>query len=486
MIDRAVSPGAAAKELLRRDRVASFDPAALCHDGQRPYVVSRAKRKVVRTPRRVGKTVGEAIVLLAGAREPPWGNQLYVTISLKNAKRLVWPTLKKLNSHYKLGGEVNETEAFMRFPDLPNEPHIFLGGAKDKEEIEKLRGYEGGIKRAIVDESQSIRASVMETLVDDIIEPALLDYDGELDIVGTPGPVTAGYFHDIDVGDKAGGWEHFFWTIHQNTFLQAKSGKTPEQLLAAIRDRHSWTVDNPRYRREYLGQWVTDSDALALHYDAARNGCEWQTEPKAGWTYLIAFDIGYEDADAIAVLGWAPNDKRLHLVREVITRKQGITELGTQLQTLYATYKPQRLIGDLGALGKKIGEEFTQRWKLPVEAAEKSRKAEHVELLDDGLRTGAFLAPPNSVFAEDCAIVQWDAAAKTKGLLVFDASYHSDIVDAVLYGYRAGYHWAEKDAPAAPVTDLDRHREAVRAELREVQARDERSSWDDDADSQRW
>lgn len=485
MVIRNVSPGAAAKELIRRERREAFNPTTLCHDGQRPYVVSRAKRKAVRTPRRVGKTVGEAIALLRGSLEPPWANQVYVTISLKNAKRLVWPTLKKLNREYQLGGVVNETEAFMRFPKLPNEPVIYLGGAKDKEEIEKLRGYEGGIKRAIIDETQSIRPSIMETLIDDILEPALMDYDGELDVVGTPGPVCAGYFYDIDVGEKRDAWEHFFWDIGSNTFLQQKSGKSAAELLAAVRLRHKWDELNPRYQREYLGQWVTDSDALALHYDRARNACAWQSEPLPGWTYILVFDIGFEDADAIAVLGYAPGERVLRLVREVITRKQGITELGNQLKTLHGIFHPQRVIGDLGALGKKIGAELEQRWNLPVEAADKTRKAEHVELLDDGLRTGAFLAPPDSVFAEDCAIVQWDATARAKGLLVFDSAYHSDILDAVLYGYRAGYHWAEPDPPPPPKDDLERHRAQIRAELAEV-ARSEAARASNDSDPQNW
>jgi hypothetical protein len=427
-----------------------FDPEALCYPEQLSYVRSKAKRKVLRKTRRAGGTVALAVSFLEEAGKPPFANQLYVTSTLKNAKRLIWPTLKKYNTKYDLGGLTNESEAFMRFPLLPNEPIIYLGGAKDKEEIEKIRGYEGGLKRAAVDEAQAIRASILATLVDDVIEPSLFDYDGELDMVGTPGAVCAGYFHDIDVGDLKGGWEHFFLDLRRNPFLAQKSGKPAEQILAELRERRKWTEDNPTYRREYCGQWVTDSDALALHYDRVRNACGWQEKPEPGWRYILVFDIGYEDADAIAVLGWAPHERKLRLVKELITRKQGITELGNQLRMLYGIFKPAHVIGDLGALGKKIGEELKNRWQLPVEAADKSRKAEHVGLLDDGLLTGQFLAPPDSVFAEDCAIVQWDAEKKAQGLLVFDPAYHSDIIDAVLYGYRLGWHWVENEHPPEP------------------------------------
>jgi len=420
---------------------------------------------VLRKTRRAGGTVALATWYLEGALEPPYANQLYVTSTLKNAKRLIWPTLKKLNTKYALGGVPNETEAFMRFPNVENEPVIYLGGAKDKEEIEKIRGYEGGVKRAAIDEVQAIRASILTTLVDDIIEPSLFDYDGTLSLVGTPGPVLAGYFYEADEGEQRHAWEHFFLDMRNNPHLKTKSGKDPEAILAELRARRRWSEDNATYRREYRGQWVTDSDALALHYDRQRNACDRQDAPVPGWRYILVFDIGFDDADAIGVLGWAPHDRRLHLVKELITRKQGITELGNQLKMLTKVFNPERTVGDLGALGKKIGAELQNRWGLNVEAADKQRKAEHVGLLDDALLTGSFLAPTDSVFAEDCAIVQWDADARAKNVLVFDDSYHSDIIDAVLYGYRLARHWEEDDEELPP-SDDERREMRLKAALR--------------------
>lgn len=471
---------AAQRELARRARAGLMDRPrftadAVCYPQQLAFVHSKAKRNVLRKTRRAGGTVALATWYLEGALTPPFANQLYVTSTLKNAKRLIWPTLRKLNAKYELGGVPNDTEGFMRFPRIENEPVIYLGGAKDSEEIEKIRGYEGGIKRAAIDEVQSIRASILTTLVDDIIEPSLFDYDGALSLVGTPGPVKAGYFYEADEGSQRSAWEHFFLDMRQNPHLAAKSGKPPEQILAELRARRRWSETNPTYLREYCGQWVTDSDALALHYDRQRNACEWQDGPQPGWRYILVFDIGFDDADAIGVLGWPPHDRRLRLVKELITRKQGITELGNQLKGLTRVFNPERTVGDLGALGKKIGEELRSRWGLHVEAADKQRKAEHVGLLDDALLTGAFLAPPDSVFAEDCAIVQWDADARAKGVLVFDDSYHSDIIDAVLYGYRVAMHWEEEDE-ALPPSDDERREARILAALKAAK----KPSYDDE------
>lgn len=426
-------------------RSQEFSAEALCSPAQLPLVRSKAKRKVARCSRRAGKTVATSIALLEGAIQPPFANQGYITLSLKNAKRLVWPTLKRLNQEYSLGGVPNETEGALRFPGLPNEPNIYLGGVKDRGEIEKIRGWEGGAKRFVIDEAQSIRTSLLQEVVDDVIEPALLDYDGELMVSGTPGPVKTGYFHDIDVGAKRGSWEHFFWTLLENPYLQAKSGKPPGQILAELRERRGWTEDHPTYVREYRGQWVNDVDALVFHYSAEVN--DFTAPPEGRLTYVMGVDLGFEDADAIAVLGWGEHDRTVYLVEEHVDRKQGVTELADRVRALYLKYKPIRLVADFGGLGKKIAEEIRRRHSLPVEAADKARKLEHIALLNDAMTAGRLRARAGGNFAEDCALVQWDADARAAGTLKIAEDYHSDITDAVLYAYRACLGYLATPAP---------------------------------------
>jgi len=451
-----------ADRLQRSGQRLGFGADKLCFGPQLAFVRSDSKRKVARCSRRAGKTTGVAISLLEQAIRAPHANQVYVTISLKNAKRLVWPVVKRLNDHYKLGGIANDTEGFMRFPDLPNDPHIFLGGAKDRGEIEKLRGYEGGAKRAIIDEAQSMRTTLLQELIDDVLEPALFDYDGELDVIGTPGPIRAGYFWDIDQGDQATAWEHFFWTMRENPFLKMKSGKDPETILAELRARRGWSVDNASYRREYLGEWVDDVSALVLHYDKYRNGYE-SAQPD---TYVIGVDIGHDDADAIAVLGWSKEDPNLYLIDEHLRRGASVSDLAERITAAAAKYKPIKIVADFGGLGKKIGEELTRRFGIQVEAAEKQRKVEHVALLNDSLITGKFKAKTGSAFAQDCHLVQWDGDARSRGTLKIADEPHSDIVDAVLYAYRACQHYFyEAPAPAAgPEHDPFEERELERIE----------------------
>jgi hypothetical protein len=87
---------------------------------------------------------------------------------------------------------------------------------------------------------------------------------------------------------------------------------------------------------------------------------------------------------------------------------------------------------------------------VPVEAAEKTRKLEHVALLNDALRTRRMFARRGSLFAQDSALVTWEP--DKRGLKISDA-YHSDIVDAVLYAYRAAAHYLEDPLEQPPADE---------------------------------
>jgi|TARA_R100000458_G_C8017750_1_gene78887 hypothetical protein len=101
------------------------------------------------------------------------------------------------------------------------------------------------------------------------------------------------------------------------------------------------------------------------------------------------------------------------------------------------------MVMDAGALGKKIMEELRMRHGLSIEAADKTRKVEFIELLNDDLRTEKFKAFKGSLFEEDCMLVQWDKDSKIRNPerpKVSD-TYHSDICDAVLYAWRECRHY---------------------------------------------
>jgi hypothetical protein len=440
------------EEIRRRQGAIGFNAVRLerlCFGPQLAYVLSKSRRQVVRCSRRAGKTWGIAAKLLYHAVAEPYAHQAYIAPTLKQARRIFWPTLKRINAEHRVGGKPNEAECFMEFR---NGARIYVGGAKDQAEADSLRGL--ALKNCIVDEAQSARPSILQSLLNEIIEPALIDYSGGLDVVGTPGAVPAGYFHSIDVGDLSSSWEHHNWTMADNVELPArKAGRPVEDLLREVREHHGWTEANQTYRREWLGEWVADTGALMLHYDSSRNACDWASA-EDDWSYVVGFDVGFDDADAISVLGWQRHSRVVHLVFERVAAKQTISTLADQLTAVIARYRPIRVVGDFGGLGKKIASELQTRWQLPVEAADKMRKAEHVALLDDALVTGRFKAPPKSRFADDCSLLQWDATQRAKGVFKEAESFHSDSVDSCLYAFRVALAHFEAPAPVKAPDDM--------------------------------
>jgi hypothetical protein len=441
---------AALARLVARDRRESFSAETICFPAQRALVRDSARYRVAVCSRRAGKTVASAVLLLERALAKPRSSHVYVTLSRVNAKRIVWRQLLDLNHAHRLGGVANETELYLR---LPNRATIYLSGAKDHSEIEKFRGL--SLDTCVIDEGQAFRP-YLRTLIDDVIVPCLWDTQGALVLIGTPGPVPVGPFHEAWTGRT---WRKHAWTILDNPWIERMTGKSPAMILAEERERRGIGEDDPTYQRESLGRWVRDESALVVCYDPSRN--DYQERPGGVWSYVFGVDLGTDDADAVAVLGWPEHSRTLYLVEEYVERGNGLTELMTHVERMRKIYDPRRIVIDTGGIGKKISEEIRRRWGVPVEPAEKTRKLEHIALMNDALRTGALLAKRDSVFAGDSALLQWEPDAKGR---VISGAYHSDIIDAVLYGYRAAGHYLEE--PPVEKRDEGEEWEAAEEEKR--------------------
>ena len=408
-----------------------------CFKEQLAFILDKARFKTAVCSRRSGKTIACAADLMDTALKNPDRICVYITLSRSNAKRIIWPELLKINREYKLGGRPDNTELSLK---IPNGSVIYCSGAKDASEIEKFRGLP--ITKCYIDECQSFRPYIRD-LIDDVIAKALFDFNGTLCLIGTPGPVPSGYFHECSV--KSNKWSHHAWTMMQNPHLKAKSGKDPFQMIIEDAERMGVPIEHPKIQRECFGRWIIDQDTLVFKYDHTKNHFTSIPVIANPWQYVVGVDLGHDDADAIAVLAWNEKSKELYLVHEVITKKQGITELANQILQVIATYDPHRIVMDTGGLGKKIAVEIQRRFAIPIIAAEKQRKFEFIELLNDALRTKKFFADSKSAFAEDCSLVEWDRDPEKPEKLKISERYHSDICDAVLYAYREALHWTYQE-----------------------------------------
>lgn len=400
-------------------------------DKQLRFVQDPSPFKVAVTTRRAGKSTSCVADLTHTALDTDGCIVLYITLSRKNAKRLVWPEFKKLNRLFQLGGEINESDLTITYP---NGSIAYILGASDRTSIEDFRGL--AIKKVYIDEGQSFPGYI-EQLVDDVLGPALMDHDGQLILIGTPGPVPNGYFYDLAHNPK---WSHHHWSFFDNPKLPfLKRGRTHQDMLNRELERRGVKATDPSIQREWYGKWVVDESSLVFRYSKERN--DYGTLPGREWTYILGVDFGYEDSDALAVLAYSDGDPNVYLVEERITKHQDITSLCKQIDELNDTYKFNRMVLDTGGLGKKITEEISKRYSCPMLAADKVRKVEKIELLNDALRTGRFKARATSRFSDDAAKVEWDHDKSTPDRRVVSSRFHSDICDAVLYAFTESYHY---------------------------------------------
>lgn len=404
-----------------------FNLTAFLFDKQLAFVEDPAPFKVAVCSRRSGKTVACVAHLIHTAINTSDIVCLYITLSGDQAKRNVWREVKKINEKNKLDGKLNELELSITFQ---NGSIVYLSGAKDASQIEKFRGL--AIKLCYIDECQSFREYIRD-LIDDIIAPALLDYAGSLCLIGTPGPVPAGYFYDCAVVNE--NWSKHGWTFWDNPFIPVTAGMSHQKVFDREMKRKGGSLEHPSTQREFFGKWVLDADSLLIKYNSIKNDYD-VVKHAATYHYIMGIDIGYKDADAICILAYSDVEPTTYLVEEVITTKQGITELVEQIQILDNKYKVNKMVMDMGGLGKKIGEELIRRHSIPVEAAEKSRKMENIEILNDALRTGRFKAKGNSRFAQDSYLVEIDRDKSTPERIAVSNRFHSDIIDAVLYAFK--------------------------------------------------
>jgi len=434
-------------------------------DKQLKFVTDPRPFKCAVCSRRSGKTIACAADLVDTALSTPEIVCLYITLSRNNAKKLIWPELQKLNRNFALGGSEDMTELSMLFP---NGSVIYCSGAKDESEIEKFRGL--ALKKVYIDECQSFRPYIQE-LIDDVLSAALLDYAGTLCLIGTPGPIPTGYFAEVagvvkDKMEKSEAWSHHGWTYFDNPHITKKSGMTHQALLDRELRRRGVTSNDPSIQREYYGKWVLDSDSLWIHYnDKLNHYTEMPPSPPTKYNYIMGIDLGFNDADAIAVLAWSDTEPCTYLVDEVVTAKQGLSELVEQIKLLQKKYDITKMIIDEGGLGKKLAEEMRRQHALPVEPADKARKQENVAFLNDALRTGRFKAKSNSKFAQDSYLVEIDRSKSRPDKIKISDKYHSDIIDAVLYAFKESPAFAYEPPKYKPKPGTKEWAEAQSSEM---------------------
>lgn len=484
------------------------DKAALILEGanpkQRDLILDESIYLGAVCPRRSGKTFGVVSKFLHLGESKPGSRTLVISLTLKSTVENYWSGapggIWAQNAKYDLGLKFNTTAHTWIHP---NGSRGMLAGAETKADIEKLRGAAAEADLVILDECKSFAPALLEDLIENVVEPGLMTRNGQLLMVGTPGSIPLGPFynatcllaripaprvddpnatrptcipwderenpgpayrdlHPDDFGDL---FSLHTWTIQDNVAVPGQW-----QRALSTKRRRGWSDDHPTWRREYLGEWV--SDAADLVYSFARmrgeGKCIWRPEdseigatglPEASgpWHLLMGLDLGFVDDSALVLVAYSESVKELRHVYDFKAPgmdSQTFTEV--VLDTIGTYGLPEMIVADVGGAGSKmIIEMLNARYGLSIQAANKREKQDHIELINGDFLADRIKIIPGSDLDHELCGLQWDLSNDSKtilartGRLREDPSCPNHLCDALLYIWRFSYHYFAQSAPAA-------------------------------------
>jgi len=420
-----------------------------CHPGQWAVVNSEARLNAVMCGRQWGKTyAARALARLVIAR--PGTRVIYATLIRRNCKKLFW---RPLFADLDAAGWTytkNDTDMVATFN---NGSWIQALSCSEMNDLRTIRGDQADV--FIVDECQEPNEEVMRTLVLTVALAMLVKRRGKLYLFGTVPPEMATFFTDC-MDDP--GWQAFGHGLNEDgtdrtppiSMLDNPNIK-PEDIrdtyaIAGIGEEH------PIWQREVEGRRVRDPETIVYEYDAERNHVDLEDvdrSDRSTWRYSMGVDLGFQDADAIVVLGWnrADGDRRLYLVHEWHENHLDVEALSTRVRDAYAAYRPVVVTGDHGGhAAQKILKTLSDRLGVMIQP-KPSDVAVSIGLVNDDLRTGRLKADKASDTVRDMAQVSWAISPKTGKREANKRGFHSDLVDALRYAHWGARHWRSKEPP---------------------------------------
>jgi hypothetical protein len=307
-----------------------------------------------------------------------------------------------------------------------------------------------------------MKASVCRALVTDILEPATLDLDGTIALFFTPSAAASGYAYDCDhVGDA---WQRFHWTLMENPHLPKAA-----EWLEQRKHENSWSDNSPVYRREYLGEWIRDEDSLVYAYDGKLN-CVDPFPDSAFESHILGIDLGFIDSTAFVVIGFSEDHAEACVV--YADKMSGLTtdDIAKRIHKLNDRFDPVRTVADSGGLGRMVIEECNRRHELNIWPAEKSKKLDHIELINSDFRSGRFLIEDTVAtepLRDELVLLEWDPNERERGRYIEADHLENHCSDAMLYAWRECLHYLHRASDKRPEKGSGEYFQKVEKEMEE-------------------
>jgi hypothetical protein len=252
-------------------------------------------------------------------------------------------------------------------------------------------------------------------------------------------------------------------------FVPAKMSDNPH--LDQMSYMRSLEQLDPVTRAQLLeGRWLRDSGGLVYLWEPSHNGLP-TGEGSMGGRTVLGIDFGYTDSTAFCVLGWPQHSKTVTVLESSKATGMIPSACAERVKELDAVYHFDRIVGDVGGLGKGYAEEMRQRYGIPVEPAEKRNKLGYIALINGAFSRGELLVvkPRNQDLIRELEELPWNEERSAE-----EPGFENHLTDALLYGWRAAMAWAEEAAEEPEENEQDRMRAAI---VERWQARKDAPDW---------
>lgn len=412
-------------------------------DKQLAFVLSPKRFVAALCSRRGGKTTVCAAYGIQELLSNPGTIGIYLALTDKSVADIFMPAVRPLIAKYAPQARINADEIV-----FPNGSKLIIAGANNVVKIESFRGLK--LLFCIIDEAASFREKLLHYLVDEIIVPALSDLQGKLMMIGTPAAHCMGMFYEVTELGNQGEWDVFRWTAYDNPFM-AKQWEADAQLFLT---RKKVDKTNPKFRREFLGQWCADSESLMIRpFTVGYPSTPYHPDT---WHTVMGIDFGFNDQTAFSIIGWRKDAPTAYVLETFGESGLSVSGIAAILQRLKSKYNPRKIVGDPAGASKIIIEEFSEKYHIFIDTAQKSNKAHYIEILNDALINQELILVGNTTeeLQKEMKSVVWNdnRTAELEGI-------KCDHLDATLYAFRESLEYLEKVPKPVVIDDAAREKQ---------------------------
>lgn len=222
-------------------------------------------------------------------------------------------------------------------------------------------------------------------------------------------------------------------------FVSAKLDDNPSLDATEYRGALAELDETTRLQLEE-GQWVRDAEGLVYKYSETRNVINAAPECQR---IILGIDYGTTSPTAFTLLGWRLGDPTVYVLKS--WKKAGLSpsEAGEIVAALKEQYAISRMVGDVGGLGKGYVEEAQRRFKLPIEAAQKTNKNGYIKLLNGDLEKGRvkIVLSECESLATEWLELPWHEDREREA-----PGFDNHCADACLYAWREAFAYTQKEA----------------------------------------